>query len=147
VILADYGNDSAHEVVALRSAGIPVVIGVDVKTLQQLKSGTQIILDGDSNTVLTSDAKEPTAIHDWIHDASYGINISALKQQVKGPYLMQDGILSAEATLDRMKTLYLNANEEYLRTRESASQVEIFIANLKQHFFHELYLDALRRAS
>ncbi|MBI4981760.1 MAG: methyltransferase domain-containing protein, partial [Candidatus Omnitrophica bacterium] len=157
-LITNYGNDSSHEAVLARKAGIPAIInlqkanwdmqgeGIILEDGAVLREKDLIIIDGSNNQIAVSDndVLEEDGI---IDDVSYGVNISEYRKTVLRVYLNDDGLIKTEFTVERLQELNNQAADRYEKLEKSDNHQSAFIANLEKHFLHELLLKAMEESS
>ncbi|MBI1976905.1 MAG: hypothetical protein HYS56_05295 [Candidatus Omnitrophica bacterium] len=146
-LITTYGNDVSHEAVLTRGAGIPAIIHAEGITVKEgeihypggiIHEGDEIVLDGDHNAVFFPNGTVMLEEDTVVTDASLGIDIIVFKKEVTSPYLSERG----EVIVDFSNLLSANlaASEAFERARTGGDPVEVFKANLRKHFLHELLI-------
>ena len=148
-LITAYGNSSAHEADLTRLAGIPSLInmhvekwelttdqqGILLKNGEKLSEGALVVIDGDNNRLLISN-EDVLEENGTIMDASYGINIPDNRKEILAPYLNEDGTMKPGITIEQLKLLHQQADDEFKRLSQGTDAKAAFIANLRKHFLH-----------
>ncbi|MEI6437244.1 MAG: PEP/pyruvate-binding domain-containing protein [Candidatus Omnitrophota bacterium] len=150
-LITTYGSSSSHEADLTRLAGMPSLInlrvsqwnltgdaqGIVLEGGQELKEGDLAVIDGESGNLLASglDLLEESGI---MRDVSYGVSIPDLRKEVLAPYLNEDGSIRPEVTVQELEALNQEALKELKRLSASTDEKELFTANLRKHFLHDL---------
>ncbi len=166
-LITSYGNNSSHEAVLTRLAGIPSLInlnaaswklagdgqGIVLSNGAKFEEGAEVVLDGDTNNLFMDDGIVLEENSSSVHDASYGVKIPVKRNEFLAHYLGEDGNLKPEFTLSRLEEISKKAIEKYQRIdafvkrlkREGSPQgllekaeKALFLANLEKHFAHDL---------
>lgn len=145
-LITRYGNNSSHEAVLTRLAGIPSLINLEFQrsgnTIRLedgtvLKEGNAVVIDGDRQMLLTLD-RASLVESEGLTDASYGIQIPQMRQEFLAPYLNADGTIKPEFTLEVLSQLNEAAAQKFERLNQGTDKRAAFIANLEKHFLHDL---------
>jgi hypothetical protein len=149
-----YGDESSHEVVLARAAGIPAVIvssynvTVENNSLYRnrgavrgeisVKEGDEIVLDADRGEVFICSLVNPWAIlqkDEVVLDAAYGLDIAEYKKSFAAQYLQEDR-KTIQDTITYEKLLMLNAQKQ--REWQERSRQPIINIDLYGYAFPEL---------
>ena len=134
-VIARYGNGASHVAVLTRLAGIPSLIGASYVTI----SGQgQLLIDGNKGILYEASNENVLEENGVIWDASYGINIPAMRKEFLGSYLNADGHMKPEFTIERLEELNQIAGEKFKAIYALNDAKAAFVANLEKHFLHDL---------
>ncbi|HPS37346.1 MAG TPA: response regulator, partial [Candidatus Omnitrophota bacterium] len=150
-LVTEYGNGSSHEAVLTRSVGIASLINLRrAKVVEEgsrvsleleggvvLHEGDPVIVDGDHDRLLSgpADALEESGVE---LKASYGIHIPSFRKKFLKPYLTAEGQVRAGLTGEEVKALHDKAMARCRDLKKGKDAKAAYIANLEQHFLHDL---------
>ena len=157
-LITSYGNNSSHEAVLTRLAGIASLINInfqierDVSIINNevmringdsgmtfVDQGHMAIVDGDNGLLYESSEYENVLEENGIVlDASYGVDIIEMRQRFLLPYLDVDGKMNEQFTIEHFEQLHRLATEKFNSLVNGTDKKAAFIANLEIHFLHDL---------
>ncbi|MCA9402540.1 MAG: bifunctional isocitrate dehydrogenase kinase/phosphatase [Candidatus Omnitrophica bacterium] len=117
-VITDYGNESDHEAVTTRAAGIPSIINIQNAVVRRegiliehddggttlLRFGEEVVIDANGNAVFHSGGRKGLLVKDkTVEDASYGIDSTAYRREISAPYLTPFGLAMLDEHKDPKK--------------------------------------------
>src|SRR6185503_14168630 len=141
-----YGNSSSHEAVLMRMSGIPAIINI-TSFNDILVQGDHVVLDGDRNMLFKAPSQAPAlAVNRAVDDASFGVNIQEYREKITSAYLTDGGDIKSDYTYEELLRRRIEARREFRRIEKEGTAPEAFLANLRQHFVHDLLTQRAQEA-
>ncbi|HRZ39581.1 MAG TPA: tetratricopeptide repeat protein, partial [Candidatus Omnitrophota bacterium] len=150
-LITSYGNGSSHEAVLCRLAGIPSLIrlsGCEIMTGLHpgikgadglmLHAGDMVIIDGDNGILYEAPEEDVLQENGVVFDASYGIDIPAMRKAFLTDYVHEDGTLKSGISRQRLVELNQSAVDKFKELDAKGDRKGAFTANLEKHFLHGL---------
>jgi phosphohistidine swiveling domain-containing protein len=138
-LITAYGDESDHEAVLTREAGVPSIINVDEEVLRQLKPGMKVVIDGDANEIFITPDTDAALVEDrTIIDASYGINFVEFKHALLKEAFGDSAISSDDIDEELLYVLNEVAQQKYRASEAAGDSKAIFRTNMEKDILHIL---------
>jgi hypothetical protein len=149
-VITNYGNETSHESVLFRLAGIPAVIdanfvieGNQVRFSDRsihrapAKEGQEIWLMGNGYVSLPWERKVIEE-NKAINDITFGMDLELYKQEITNAFLTPEGKVKAEVTYPQLVAANADAWASYIEMDSAGREKEAFGANIRKHYLHEI---------